>query len=99
MILEQQPKSEETGSPDLSFKAFLRKAIRGEFRIHDLLHKPFTYETWVRDQTIIEPLRSEYLATDDIPWGEKGAGNFYDWMAEFKGIELTEDKRSHRIHT
>lgn len=99
MVLERQLKSEETGKLDLSFKTFLMKALSGEFLIHDSLHEPFTYETWVRDQTIIEPLRLEYLsAAGDISWGEKGSGNFYDWMAEIRGMELTEDERSHRIH-
>lgn len=84
--------------PDLSFRAFVRGAMDGEFQIHDNLHEPFTYESWVRYQTIIEPLSLEYLKAGEMQWGEKGAGNFYDWMAEFKGIELTEEEQSLRIH-
>jgi hypothetical protein len=84
-----------TTGPDTSFAAFIIRAAKGDFRVHDLIHEPYTYDAWVRDQTVIDPLLSEYIReSGSISWGKKGAGNFYDWMAEIKGIQLTEEEES-----
>lgn len=92
MVLKQ----EKTEELDLSFSTFVRNAMDGKFRIHNIFYRPFTYETWVRYQTVIRPLELEYVSAQ-CDWVEKGLGNFYDWMAEFKGIKLTEEEQSKRM--
>lgn len=95
---EHSTQSPDPGTPDLSFAAFLKLALSGSFAIHDLLHEQYTYESWLRDQTLIEPLRAEYYQSAESPWGTENPGNFYDWLVEFKRVELTTAEESLRIH-
>jgi len=86
----------------LGFKDFVIAATRGDFVFHDLIYGQNTYEGWLREMTVLAPLRKEYLQEtgQNLARGEseEDPGNFYDWLAEKKVIELTAEEQRLRIH-
>ncbi len=90
------PETAGTNLPNTSFKDFVQACVNKQ------VFGNIAFEQWQRAR-FRETLSSEYSAfvltnltqaNGDI--SKLHGGNFYDWMADVKGIQLTEDEMALR---